>query len=433
VLSMAEHATIGEDLHCALLGLFAQFGELGKVAGGGISRLAASDADARARDLLCDWLKQNKFDVIVDKVGNIFGILDLGQGEPGTSFFCGSHLDSQPLAGRFDGTYGVVCACMTALAVRNAVRDGSLTTRYRNFVVACWTSEEGARFQPSLLGSGVFVGDIDAEHALATTDQGGVALSEALSRISYVGTGQGPTPARYFEIHIEQGTRLETEGADVGLVTSCWGARKLLIAIAGRADHTGPTPMDERKDALLAASQIIARVNGISMPANATLHSSVGRITVEPNSPNTVAESASVWIEIRSGCEAALDQAEGDLNAFFDVVQAQTGCDITVSSHSHRAAVGFDADATDHIENTLNTAGIRTLRLPTIAGHDAVSLQKICPTSLMFVPSRGGISHAPEEFTSDREMCVGLDAMTLAVSDLLSTTAPRSQFGALHA
>ncbi len=423
----------GGDLNCALLELFAQFGEFGKVAGGGISRLAASEADRQARDFLCHWLEENNCEVVVDRVGNIFGILDLKSGDPDAYFFCGSHLDSQPNGGRFDGTYGVACACITALAVELAVRKEALKPCCRYFVVVCWTGEEGARFQPSLLGSGVFTGEIPARTALIAKDEDGISLGEALSRIDYLGEGEGPHPSHYFEIHIEQGPHLERAGKEVGVVTSCWGARKLRTEITGRPDHTGPTPMDERQDALLAAAHIAVRVNELANTASAPVHGSVGRMEIAPNSPNTVAERVSVWIEFRSGDEAVLQDIERDLISSFTDVEELSGCKIELDSRDRRDVIDFDYAASARVEAVLDEADISHMRLSTIAGHDAIRLQKICPSTLMFVPSRGGISHSPEEFTSEGDMAQGLNAMTCAVANLINSATAHTHHGAVHA
>ncbi len=412
-----------KDRSRALIDLFAHFGEFGKSADGGISRLAAGEADRQARNFLCQWLEKNSFDVIVDQIGNIFGILDLKKGDSDAYFFCGSHLDSQPNGGRFDGTYGVACACLTALAIQQAVSSGVLDTQFRFIVAVCWTGEEGARFQPSLLGSGVFTGEVPKTVALGAKDEDGISLSEALARIDYLGEGECPRPSRYFEIHIEQGPKLEKAKRQVGIVTACWGAAKLQVEIVGRSDHTGPTPMNERQDALLAAAYIITHVNEIAKDSLAPIHGSVGRAEIAPNSPNTIAERVRLWIELRSGDEAALRRIESELMRSIADVSDLSNCNIKFAQVDHREVIHFDQASMACVESALDDAGISHMRLPTIAGHDAIHLQKICPSSLMFVPSHRGISHSPEEFTSEDDMVNGLNAMICAVSSLVSSAA----------
>jgi len=430
---MGNPPTNTEGLGRAMLELFEQLGSYGKTAVGGVSRLAASDADRAARDYLCRWLEENNCEVVIDTVGNIFGILDLKSGNSDAYFFCGSHLDSQPKGGRFDGTYGVVCACLTGRAIEDATRNNKLNPAFRFFVIACWTNEEGSRFQPSMMGSGVFAGTITEDAALNSTDETGTSLREALASIDYFGEGQGPRPSQYFEIHIEQGPKLEAAGVDIGVVTSSWGARKLRVEIIGRADHTGPTPMTDRKDALLAAAHLTIRVHELTTSAPKPVHGSVGRIIVDPNSPNTVAERATLWVELRSGDEEILRSIENDLLASMTQVSALTGCKLSLSSKERRDALQFDHTARKITESALNAADIEYMRLSTIAGHDATRLQRVCPSTLMFVPSRGGVSHSPHELTTDEAMTRGLEAMTCAVSKLISNGPTNSHPGAVHA
>jgi N-carbamoyl-L-amino-acid hydrolase len=428
---MANRIICDEGMHDALLTLFAQFARFGETAEGGVARLAASKSDGAARDHLCGWLRGNGFKVVIDAVGNIFGILDLGQGDAGLHFYCGSHLDSQPHGGRFDGTLGVVCACIAALTIRRGVGAGWLTPTFRQLVVACWTGEEGARFQPSLLGSGVFSGSLDTAKALAIRDENGISLRDALAEIGYLGTEKPPRPAHYIELHIEQGTRLEMSGTAIGIVTACWGARKLRIEIDGRPDHTGPTPMAERRDALLAAAKVVVQANKHAVGATSLVHSSVGRMTISPNSPNTVVAHVDLWAEFRAGDENALSEVEEGLTLDLVRIEQDTGCGIRVGSREVRNVVTLDSAAADCVAGALDRAGISHMQLATIAGHDAVRLQSVCPATLIFVPSRGGISHAPGEFTSDAHLLLGFDAMVLAMAELISTPViapgPRAQ------
>lgn len=404
----------------ALLDLFHDLGAFGATESGGTSRLAASAEDGQARDFLCAWLKRHGFEILVDPIGNIFGVLDFGRGDESRCFFSGSHLDSQPDGGRFDGTLGVACACVAGVAMQQAIAAGKLEPTYRFYVAACWTGEEGARFQPSLLGSSAFVGSIPFEWALARQDQDGVSLRDALSEIGYLGKAEVPKPARYLEIHIEQGARLEAAKMPMGVVSSCWGAKKIRVLASGRPDHTGPTPMEERRDALLAASQVVVQVNKISRQAAATLYSSVGRLEISPNSPNTIADKVQLWIEFRSDDGNALSQAERQLRESFAAVEATTGCGLAVSSVEDREVVEFDEQGRSIVEGALSAAAIPYMRLSTIAGHDAIRLQSLCPSTLLFIPSKDGISHSPEEFTSDEDICTGFEGLLQAISSLIS-------------
>lgn len=409
-----------DENHRDFLRLFHEFAAYGAIADGGVNRLAASAEDGAARDHLCAWLRAHSFDVQIDHVGNIYGIMEIAGALSAGTFYCGSHLDSQPTGGRYDGTLGVVSACHAALAVRCAADAGRLHSRYSHLVVVCWTGEEGARYQPSLLGSRVATGGMSARDALAIRDTNGVTLGDALRAIGYLGRDTPPPPDGYLELHIEQGAALEKAGCTIGIVTGCWGAGKLCIAITGAPSHTGPTPMAERRDALLAAAMIITNVHALARDALSVCHSSVAQIEVQPNSPNTVAASVRLWAELRSGDEAALAAMIAGLDEVLNDAALQTGCTLRIEHSETRAAVPFDPAALAGIEAALSDGDISHMRLPTIAGHDAVRVQSVCPASLIFVPSQGGISHAPQEFTSDADMISGLDAMTYALLALLA-------------
>lgn len=420
ILHMSEDTASSNSHHDALLNLLQAFGRIGETDSGGIARLAASPADGEARNFLCAWLKQHDFTVLIDAVGNIYGVLDLKRGDPEKHFFCGSHLDSQPEAGKFDGALGVACACIGALCIQEQVERNLLDPGFRYFVVCCWTGEEGARFQPSLIGSSVFAGAKSASETLAITDGDGISLAKALDAIGYRGADTIPHADQYLEVHIEQSTRLERARFPVALVTSCWGARKIRLVLKGVPDHTGPTPMEERRNALLAASHVIITVEELATRSETTLYSSVGRIEVQPNSPNTIADHVTLWIEFRSPDEATLEQAAKDLLVTLGEIEQQTGCSATIASQEIRNVVLFDQPAMTAIGRALEVHSIPYLNLTTIAGHDAVRLQAVCPSTLLFVPSRAGITHSPEEYTSDDDVCAGFDAMLVALQCLLA-------------
>lgn len=413
-----------------VLNLISRFAEFGATAEGGIWRLAASKEDKDARDFLCTWFEQNGLATLIDEVGNIFGVLELDSSQDDTSFFCGSHLDSQPHGGRLDGALGVAYACASALALKEARAQKTLKSAYRRFVVSCWTSEEGARFQPSLLGSRVFVGQLPTERALNSQDADGISLEQALSDIGYLGGDTIPKADRYVEVHIEQGVELEDADEGVGLVSSAWGARKLTLSCLGRADHTGPTPMDARKDALLAASHLVIAINDIACSTDLKLHSSVGRIEVSPNSPNTLTDEANLWIEFRAADEDVLDRAEEQFSAVAASVAQKTGCIVNEISREARPVIQFDKESVNSAAGALEAEGISYLNMTTISGHDALQLQSVCPSTLMFVPSKDGISHAPEESTSNEDIARGFDAALAVISALVAT--PATVKGACH-
>jgi len=419
---MARNFEINAQHKEDALNLIERFSKFGATRQGGVNRLAASIEDKGARDYLIHWFEQNGFITLIDEVGNIFGVLEFEGSQSQSSFYCGSHLDSQPHGGRFDGTVGVAIACIAALALKELIDRNEFQTSYKRFVVACWTSEEGARFQPSLLGSRVFSGNMEVTEAWNVSDANGISLKSALSDIDYIGSDKPPFPDHYLEVHIEQGVELEQAGVSIGIVNAAWGARKITLSCKGKADHTGPTPMRDRKDALLAASKIVIKVNEIANAQDKTLHSSVGRIEVSPNSPNTVADDALIWIEFRSADEAILDQAENSLKAACKEITTDTNCVIAEENREVRPVVFFDDWALKQATFTLENAGISSLSMTTISGHDAIQLQSICPSTLMFVPSKDGISHAPDEFTADEDIERGLEATLATITALTSSS-----------
>lgn len=407
-----------KELDDELLALIYQFGEFGKTSDGGINRLALSDQDKKARDHLCSWLTDNNFSVQIDVVGNIFGVFKIKDALSDKVFISGSHLDSQPNGGLYDGTVGVAMACVMGSFLQNEIKNGNRKSLYGYYIIACWTSEEGARFQPSLLGSSVFVGNKNLKDALNIKDKDGVLFNDALNEIGYAGKNVDFKPSQYFEVHIEQGKLLEAKKAAVGIVSNSWGARKLKILIKGKPDHTGPTPMDIRSDALLLASRIIIKVNEIAILSNGTLHSSVGRMDLSPNSPNTVVEEAKLWIEFRGANDLELDQAEAKINEFMTMNHLASNCDIQQISRDVREAVKFDELAFTRICVALKRNNINYLEMTTVAGHDALQLQSYCPSTLIFIPSKDGISHSPDEYTSDTDILNGYNASLIALSEL---------------
>lgn len=409
-----------EDLS-SLHALLAQFAAIGATGEGGVSRLAASAEDGQARDSLCDWFRRQGLQVAVDRVGNLFGYLDFGEFAGSGAIYCGSHLDSQPDGGRFDGAYGVIAACCVARTVSRLVEAGHLRPRRRYLVVASWTNEEGARFQPSLLGSSVFAGGLDAERALGACDAEGITLERALDEIGYLGEEAPPAePDCYVELHVEQGAILESQGRQIGFVTHCWGARKLRVRFLGRADHTGPTPMADRRDALRAASLLIAEISKRALASEGRLHGSVGRIEVEPNSPNVVPRAATLFVELRGGNESDLDKAEDWLRQAVGHIGEATGCQGEIEDSTKRAVQAFDPRGVEIARNAVEPLGLESMTLATIAGHDALALQSRFPSILLFVPSVGGVSHSPAELTHEADLEAGFRALLAVVCRLLS-------------
>ncbi|WP_428487128.1 Zn-dependent hydrolase [Rhodopila sp.] len=392
------------------LGMFNEIARLGATEAGGVHRLAASAEDAAARDRLTGWFTALGMRTLIDPIGNMAGMLELA-GPNAPVVMAGSHLDSQPQGGRFDGALGVVAACEAASVLRDAAAAGKLSARC-NLAVTNWTSEEGARFQPSLLGSSVFVGGMAQAEALERIDRDGMALGEALRAIGYSGQATLPHPAAYVELHIECGPLLEKAGDRLGVFTRYWGAVKHRLAFIGEQAHTGPTPMAERRDALLGAAYLIASLREMSEQAPGVLHTSTGRIDVSPNSPNVVPAEAVLFVELRSVEPDVLAWAEAQLRQRATAAAAKACVTLDWRAVAHRPAGRFHQGVIAICEEAARSVGVPARRLATVPGHDAISLSSICPAAMLVVPSLGGVCHSAAEFTADDDIVLGTEMLT---------------------
>jgi len=282
--------------------LIAAFAAIGAIGDGGVCRLAATSSDKAARDLFRREISGSGLALRVDAIGNMFGVAMPAPASLDT-VIVGSHLDTQPTGGRFDGAYGVLAGLLATKAVMERAASNTEMAR-RNLAVANWTNEEGARFQPSLTGSSVFSGSLSLERAYALRDGDGVTLGEALAAIGYQGSSPLELrPVRYVELHVEQGDRLERATADIAAVSGAWAARKISIVFEGEASHTGPMPMAERRDAVRAAARAIEALYAEVEREQAGAHASAARLSIYPNSPNVVAARVQVWFEVRHETE----------------------------------------------------------------------------------------------------------------------------------
>ncbi|MFQ6776421.1 Zn-dependent hydrolase [Cereibacter sphaeroides] len=394
---------IDADLLNALMEKVSEFGSTGD---GGIDRPALTDAHRDARDWFRSELEARGYTVLVDEIGNLFGRIDLaGPGAP--LVMIGSHLDSQPRGGRFDGAYGVIAALA---AIETFRRDGG--TPRCNYVIADWMNEEGARFQPSLLGSSVFAGLIELDWALGRRDRDGRSVGEELARTGYKGTDAAPRPDLYLELHIEGDAKMETAGARIAPFLRHWGALKVRIEVTGEQNHTGPTPMEDRKDAVLGAAYIIAEVRRLADVAEDTLFTSVARVDISPNSPNIVPGKAVLFCELRAPEPAMLDWSEASLRAALPELAAKAATRAEIVSIDRRPAGKFDPRLARLTERVADDFGLPRMQLDTIGGHDAVALNAILPSIVFAVPSVGGVIHRNDEYTSPEDLAAGGDVLT---------------------
>lgn len=382
---------------------------IGATENNGVERQAATEADKATRDWFAAFAATRNWEVRVDGIGNVFALVELVPGAP--YILLGSHLDSQPLGGRFDGAYGVLAGLHAAEQVAERL-SATGTTPVFNLAVVNWFNEEGGRFAPSIMGSSVFAGLMDQEKMLAVKDLAGTTVSEALGAIGYLGTDERPEIAGYAEIHIEQGRILEREGITLGAVDYSWYTQKLDIEVLGEQSHTGATAMADRHDALVAASKVVLLVHDVTAKfADEALVSSVGQLTLEPNSPIVVARRVHLVADLRSASPEIVAEARASLLA--DIAQIAKDHDIRihVNDFDVRGIQYYPQGGLELTEKVAANLGLSVRRIRTMAGHDSVAMNRIVPTVMMFIPSVDGVSHCEREFTTDADMLDGVRAL----------------------
>ena len=390
-----------------------ELGRVGATARGGLTRLALSDEDKQGRDLMIAWMRQAGLRVTVDQMGNIFGERP---GAPGHApVMMGSHVDSVPTGGKYDGQLGVLCA-LEAIRVLN---DQRVRTRHPVTLVI-FTNEEGARFQPAMIASGVMAGKIALEDAYNARDKDGLRLVDELERIVYLGAEPcEPRPLRaYLELHIEQGPQLEEEGLSVGVVEGIVAIAWSRLTIHGVQDHAGPTPMRIRHDALVAAAEVVAGVRGIARELGGDLVTTVGNLTVGPNIPNAIPGRVTLSIDMRDPSDATLDRARPRLDRLVAEACQREGVTYELEHYWRVPYTPFDRDVVDAVERAARASGARHRRILSGAGHDAQYMAAIGPTGMVFVPSRGGRSHCEEEFTAIDDIEDGANTLLGAALEL---------------
>jgi beta-ureidopropionase / N-carbamoyl-L-amino-acid hydrolase len=388
-------------------------GKIGETARGGLNRVALTDDDRRGRDLLVRWMKEAGLVVTVDQMGNIFGLRAGTEARP--PVFMGSHADSVPSGGKYDGQLGVLCALETL----RSLNDRQARTRHPVGMIV-FTNEEGARFQPAMIASGVMAGKIPLEDAYNTRDRDGVRLVDELERIGYLGSEPCvPRPMRaYLELHIEQGPLLEEEGLPLGVVEGIVAIAWSRITLHGVQDHAGPTPMRLRHDALVAAADIVTGVRGIARRIAGDMVGTVGRLDLTPNIPNAIPGRVSLSVDFRDPQEANLDRALAMLDHVVHVAARQEGVRAELEHYWRVPRTPFDPEVVDVVEAAATSLGCGHRRILSGAGHDAQYMAAICPTGMIFVPSRGGRSHCEEEFTALDDIEHGANALLLACARL---------------
>jgi N-carbamoyl-L-amino-acid hydrolase len=388
-------------------------GRIGATERGGLTRLALTDEDRRGRDLLVRWMREAGLRVTVDQMGNIFGERAGQPGQP--PVMMGSHADSVPTGGKYDGQLGVLCALETI----RVLNDHRVRTRHPVTMVV-FTNEEGARFQPAMIASGVMAGKIPLEDAYNARDKDGVRLVDELERIGYLGSEPCvPRPIRaYLELHIEQGPFLEEEGLSVGVVEGIVAIAWSRVTIHGVQDHAGPTPMRIRHDALVAAAEVVSGVRGIARELGGDLVTTVGNLVVTPNIPNAIPGKVALSVDMRDPSDAVLDRARAALDRVVREACEREGVRYELDHYWRVPATPFAPDVVGAIERAARTTGAGHRRILSGAGHDAQYMAAIGPTGMVFVPSRDGRSHCEEEFTPIGDIEHGANTLLGAAVEL---------------
>jgi N-carbamoyl-L-amino-acid hydrolase len=371
--------------------------EIGGTDGGGLHRLTLSDEDKAARDWYTDQLEALGLEVRVDEFGNMFS-RRAGTDPDAAPVLIGSHLDSQPYGGIYDGQLGMIAA----LELVRTLEDDGLATSHPVEVVN-WTNEEGSRFQPAMQGSGVWVGEHDLETEYERTDEHGNRLVDELERIGYRGDIPAEPQEDYhaaLELHIEQGPYLELEDQQVGVVTGVvgfvWGA----ITFTGEADHSGPTPMHFRSDALVAAADVITGVRRIPGTLGERTVGTVGYVDVEPNSINIIPGEVTVTFGFRDPDDAIVEEAHERVLHEAEAAAEREGVEWDWELRHRSESVEFAEPCVDAVQRSADELGYDNMRIFSGAGHDAVHLTKVCDTSMVFSVSEDGKSHSEDEYTN---------------------------------
>ncbi|WP_321924249.1 Zn-dependent hydrolase [Paraburkholderia guartelaensis] len=386
---------------------------IGATAHGGSCRLALSDEDVQARQRFIRWCEEAGCEIRVDPIGNVFAR------RPGTqpdapAVMCGSHLDTQPLGGRFDGVYGV----LAGLEAIRTLNELGVATRHPIDVVA-WTNEEGSRFTPGMMGSAVYAGTLDLDAARERPCmQTGVLLGDELERTGFAGRArEQQMPKAYFEAHIEQGPMLENAGLPIGVVTGVQGMYELDVTVTGFESHAGTTPMSVRKDAMGAAAAMIAAIieHGHGFDADARV--TVGHVACQPNSPSTIPGLVKFSLDVRHPSRPALQRLVADIEAICLQRTALRGTSVQVQTVAEYEPVVFDAECVARVREAATAAGYPWMEMSSGAGHDAVNLSYVAPSAMVFVPCKAGLSHNEAEDADPVHLAQGASVLANLLAD----------------
>ena len=389
-----------------LLGNIEALAQIGAIEGGGCARLALTDEDKAGRDLVAGWMKELGLDVRVDAIGNVIGLR--AGSEHLAPVMTGSHIDTVRTGGRYDGNYGV----LAGLEVVRALNEAKITTR-RPIAVAFFTNEEGARFQPDMMGSLVYAGGIGLNEAYAAADKDGLSVGDELRRIGYLGAAKpgAQKPHAFLELHIEQGPILDEAKVQIGVVESVQGISWTEYTVTGVSNHAGTTPMRLRRDAGYLAASVNLFVRKLAWEMGGNQVATVGSLSLRPNLINVVPNRAVFSVDLRNTDEAKLKEAEARVAAHIAEVAKAERVEVEAKVLARFEPVIFDADLVDRVEHHAKALSLSTHRMPSGAGHDAQMMQRLCPTAMIFVPSVAGLSHNIKEHTEAADLMAGAQVL----------------------
>ncbi len=403
----------GERLWQSLM----ELAKIGATAKGGVCRLTLTDLDKQGRDLVLQWAREAGMTVVIDKIGNGF-MRRAGRNNALPPIVTGSHIDTQPTGGKFDGNYGV----LAGIEVVRTLNDHGIETE-APIEVAFWTNEEGSRFVPVMMGSGVFARAFTLEHAYAARDTAGKSVKEELERIGYIGTqepGDHPIGA-YFETHIEQGPVLEDNDKTIGVVQGVLGIRWFDCTVTGMEAHAGPTPMALRKDAMQVATHLMQEVVAAALRHKPHGRGTVGMVHVHPNSRNVIPGRVKFSIDLRNATDALVDTMAAEVKAYAAQLSQRSGLPIEIEMVSSYPAQIFHEDCVAAVARAAAKLGYSNMPAVSGAGHDAVYMAQLAPAGMIFIPCKDGISHNEIEDAKPEHITAGCNVLLHAMLERAGT------------
>jgi N-carbamoyl-L-amino-acid hydrolase len=391
-----------------------EMAKIGPGIAGGNNRQTLTDEDRQGRNLFQKWCENAKMAVSIDTMGNMFA-RRAGRDDSLAPVMAGSHLDTQPTGGRFDGVFGV----LAALEAVQTMNDLGIETK-RPIEIVNWTNEEGSRFGPPMMGSAVFSGALAENVANATQDHDGVTMAEALDAIGY--RGKVATKPRsihaFFECHIEQGPYLEREDKAIGVVTGVQAMRWYKARVLGEARHAGTTPPSSRKDAMTAAARLVLKIDDIMQKRGDAGRCTVGILQAYPGSPNVCPDRVEFTVDMRNPTTDELNLMDKEFRRAAEDLYVDTGCGVEIEETWFSEPVHFDSNCLDAVRRGAEEHGHAWRDIMSGAGHDAVNVARLAPTAMIFIPCKDGISHNEAEYSSPEAIAAGADVLLAALLDL---------------